>query len=431
MFLCRLGILVCFLGLAPGLFAGESRLLRFPDIHLDKVVFVYAGDIYLANSQGGVALRLTSHKGRELFPKFSPDGRHIAFSAEYNDTRQIYTMPITGGTPRQLTWYNDVGAMPPRGGFDYRVMDWTPDGKHILFRANRLPWGVRMGRFYTVPFEGGMEQALEIPECGAGMYSPDGKKVVYTPIEREFRTWKRHRGGRAQDVWIYDLENHQSTRITDHPMTDNQPVWIGNALYFTSDRNFTLNLFKYDLATKQLEQVTGHKTFDVLWPSGGPESVVYENGGYLRVYTPADNTDRGLNIEINGDFPETLARYENVKDYIQSSDLSPNAIRAVFEARGDLYTVPIEKGQIRNITQTQGIRERNPAWSPDGGQVAYYSDASGDYELYVRPADGSGMATQLTRDSKTWGFTPAWSPDSKKLAFVNKNQQLQVVDIAT
>ena len=431
MLICRIGLLVCFLGLAPGLFAGEARLLRYPDIHEDKVVFVYAGDIFLASSQGGVAVRLTTHKGQELFPKFSPDGKHIAFSAEYNGTRQIYTMPITGGAPRQLTWYNDVGPMPPRGGFDNRVLDWTPDGKNILFRGNRLPWGVRMGRFFTVPFEGGMEQALEIPEAGGGMYAPDGKKIVYTPIDREFRTWKRYRGGRAQDVWIYDLENHQSTRITDHPMTDNQPVWVGNALYFASDRNFTLNLFKYDLGSKQLEQVTNHQEFDVLWPSAGPESIVYENGGHLRVYTPGDGLDRALKIEINGDFPETLPRFENVKSYIQGSGLSPTGIRALFEARGDLFTVPAEKGQIRNLTQTQGIRERDPAWSPDGSKVAYYSDASGDYELYVRPADGSGEATKLTQDTKTWCFPPAWSPDSKKIAFANNSQQLQVVDVAS
>ena len=204
--------------------ADTARLLRFPDIHGDTVAFVYAGDIYTASVEGGAAQRLTSHTGMEIFPKFSPDGSQIAFSAEYNGSRQVFVMPATGGTPKQLTCYNAVGPMPPRGGFDYRVLDWTPDGQPIMVRANRLPWGVRMGQYHLVPADGGAEKAMEIPEGGGGMFSPDGSKVVYTPIDREFRTWKRYRGGRAQDVWIYDLEAQASQQLTDHRATDNQPV---------------------------------------------------------------------------------------------------------------------------------------------------------------------------------------------------------------
>ena len=201
----------------PAAKADDNRLLRLPDIHRDRVAFVYAGDIYVAPTAGGTARRLTSHAGLELFPKFSPDGSRIAFSAEYNGTRQVFVMPTEGGEPRQLTWYNDVGSMPPRGGFDYRVLDWTPDGEHILVRANRLPWGVRMGRHYLVPADGGDETPLEIPEGGGGMYSPDGNRIVYTPIDREFRTWKRYRGGRAQDVWVYDLEASTAEQLHRPP----------------------------------------------------------------------------------------------------------------------------------------------------------------------------------------------------------------------
>ncbi len=241
----RITLFVLILAIANVGFADETRLLRFPDIHEDRVVFVYAGDLYVASTDGGTAVRLTSHEGLEMFPKFSPDGSEVAYSAEYNGTRQVYVIPSAGGTPRQLTWYNDVGAMPPRGGADYRVLDWTRDGQHVLVRANRLPWGVRMGRYHLVPAKGGDEVAMEIPEGGGGMFSPDGKKIVYTPIDREFRTWKRYRGGRAQDVWIYDLENSTSEQLTDNAATDNQPLWVGDDIFFTSDRDYTLNLYRY------------------------------------------------------------------------------------------------------------------------------------------------------------------------------------------
>ena len=237
-------ILLPVLALLSGVLSAEpTRLLRFPDIHMDKVAFVYAGDIYVADVSGGTARRLTSDEGMEIFPKFSPDGAQIAFSAEYNGTRQVYVMPSAGGTPTQLTWYNDVGPMPPRGGFDYRVLDWTPDGKHIMVRANRLPWGVRMGRYYLIPASGGTEMPMDIPEGGGGMFSPDGSMVVYTPIDREFRTWKRYRGGRAQDVWVYDLADNSARQLTTDRATDNQPMWVGDDIYFDSDRDYKLNLY--------------------------------------------------------------------------------------------------------------------------------------------------------------------------------------------
>jgi tricorn protease len=201
----------------------DTRILRYADIHKDHVTYVYAGDIYIANHKTGLSQRLTDHIGFEAFPKFSPDGEKIAFSAEYNGSRQIYVMNADGSGLKQLTYYNDVGPMPPRGGFDYRVLDWTPDGQNIVFRANRLPWGVRMGRPYMISVDGGLEQPLAVPETGGGMLSPDGTKYVYTPIDREFRTWKRSRGGRAQDVWVYDLENNTSKQLTTHRATDQQP----------------------------------------------------------------------------------------------------------------------------------------------------------------------------------------------------------------
>ncbi len=412
--------------------AEEARLLRFADIHEDRIAFVHAGDIWIVPAAGGTARRLTSDEGLELFPKFSPDGRWIAYSAEYGGNRQVWVIAVDGGTPRQLTFYNDVGPMPPRGGFDYQVLDWTPDGKHVLFRANRLPWGVRMGRPYLVPFEGGMERPLAVPESGGGMLSPDGKKLVYTPISREFRTWKRYRGGRAQDIWIYDLEADTAEPITEYDGTDNQPVWVGNTIYYTSDReDGRLNLWAHDLATGAARRVTEHRDFDVLWPSAGPRQVVYECGGQLYRFDPATSRSTRVPVQLTGDFLAALPAYRKVAGFVSGYDISPSGKRAVFAARGDLFTVPEQKGDTRNITRTDGVREMSPAWSPDGRHVAYLSDRSGEYELYLRAQDGSGEERRLTSGGAVWKSTPVWSPDGKKLAWADRTPRLRYLEVDT
>ena len=410
--------------------AEEARLLRFADIHGDKIAFVYAGDLWTVSAAGGAAQRLTTHEGLELFPKFSPDGRWLAFSAEYGGNRQVYVMPVDGGTPRQLTWYNDVGELPPRGGFDYQVLDWTPDGKNVLVRANRVPWSERMGRPYLVPVAGGMERPLAVPEGGGGMLSPDGTKLVYTPIDREWRTWKRYKGGRAQDVWIYDLKRDAAEQLTDYPGTDNQPLWVGDTVYFTSDREKgRLNLFAYDLKTKQTKQVTFHQDFDVLWPSAGAEAIVYECGGYLYRFDPRAGKSQQVHVELAGDFAQTVPYFKAVASQINDAGLSPSGKRALFEARGDLFTVPAEHGEVRNVTLTPGIREIEPSWSPDGRWVAYLSDRSGEYEIYVRAPDGIGAERRVTNDGDVWRYAPVWSPDSSKLAYADTRQRLHYVAV--
>jgi tricorn protease len=337
-------------------------------------------------------------------------------------------IPSTGGTPRQLTWYNDVGAMPPRGGSDYRILDWTRDGQHVLVRANRLPWGVRMGRYHLVPANGGDETPMEIPEGGGGMFSPDGTKIVYTPIDREFRTWKRYRGGRAQDVWIYDLENSASEQLTDNPATDHQPVWVGDEIYFTSDRGYTLNLYRYSAGGS--EAVTSHEEFDVLWASAGPSAIVYENGGWLNRYDPSSGATRRLDIAVGGDRPATLPKVVEASEFIESADLSPGAKRVLITARGDVFSVPAEDGPVRNLTRTPGSREVDASWSPDGKHLAYLSDASGEYEIWVQPV-GGGDARRVTKDGAIWRFAPVWSPDSSMLIFGDKKQRLNVVNVAS
>lgn len=411
--------------------AQATRLLRFPDIHNDRVVFVYAGDIYTAGIQGGEARQLTAHEGQELFPRYSPDGKWIAFSAEYSGSRQIYVMPAEGGTPRQLTYYNDVGIMPPRGGYDHQVLGWTPDGRNILFRANRLPWSVRMGRFYTISVEGGLERPLPIPEGGTGSYSPDGTQMAYTPIAREWRTWKRTRGGRAQDIWTFDLERNAARRLTDHVMTDNQPMWIGDRIFFTSDRAFRLNLFSMTADGTNVEQVTRHEDYDVLWPSEGPGGIVYECGGFLYHFDPDTKSTQKLNISVTTDARQSMPLVKKVADRISTYALSPNGKRALFDARGDIFTVPAEHGEIRNLTRTQGVREHSPAWSSDGTAIAYLSDASGEYELWMRRSDGIGKARKLTSGSATWYFSLRWSPDSKRIAYADVNGGLHWIDVSS
>lgn len=416
--------------LISSLFA-EARLMRFPHIYKDRIVFVYAGDLWLVSGEGGTARKLTSHQGMELFPKFSPDGEWIAFSAEYSGTRQVYVVLATGGEPRRLTFYPDIGQLPPRGGWDYQILDWTPDSKKILVRCIRTPYGDREGKYFLVDPQGGLEQELPIPEGAPATYSPDGKKIAYNPISREFRTWKRYRGGRAQEIWIYDFVANKSERITENDCTDNFPMWAGNKIYFTSDRDNKLNIYEYDLASKVTRKITNHDEYDVLWPSRGEGGIVYENGGYLWVLNPATGQSRKVIVEIYDDKPETRPYYKTVDKWIESFWLSPSGKRALFEARGDIFTVPAEHGEVRNITRTQGVRERTPAWSPDGNCIVYQSDATGEYEFYLADPLGKASATQLTRDSKSWIFGPVWSPDSKYIAFAEKSLRLRILEVAT
>ncbi len=421
------------LGVAPlvhALPAGNSRLLRLPDICGDAITFVQAGDIYTVAAKGGIALRLTSHAGQELYPKFSPDCRSIGFSAEYDGTRQVYVIPASGGEPRQLTFYNDIGPQPVRGGTDYRVLDWTPDGKNILVRANRVATDDRGGRPYLVPVEGGMETPLAVPETGGGMLSPDGKSYVYTPIDREFRSWKRYRGGRAQEVWTFDLVNNTSKQLTDNPATDNQPMWIGDTIYFTSDRNYTMNLFAMPASGGEARQMTTFKDFDVLWPSAGKDAIVFENGGAIWHFDPQTAQTVEVPIRVTGDFPQTLPTWKNVAGQVESFDLNDDASTIVFAARGELFRLTGDEPDIRNISHTPDARELGVTLSPEGDRAAYLSDASGEYEIYLQNLDG-GAPKRLTRDGGIWRFAPVWSPDGRHIAYADKQQRLRIVDVAS
>ncbi len=411
----------------------DARLLRFPDVNKDLVVFVYAGDVWSVPTAGGTARKLTNHPGRELFPKISPDGRWIAYSAEYSGSRQVYVIPAAGGTPRQLTWYNDAGSMPPRGGYDHVTMDWSADSQRIMVRANRTPWGERMGKYFMVSLAGGLETPLAIPEAGSGRLSPDNQSVCYTPIEREFRTWKRTKGGRAQDIWTYDLKNNVSRRLTTFAGTDQHPLWHKEKIYFVSDRDLSLNFYSYDLKSEKIEQLTRFTDFDVLWPSGRFGQTAFEKGGHIWLLDLDSGASRRLTVDLDFDNPNTLPYTRNVSSFITrfGYTVSPSGKRAAFDGRGDIFTVPAENGRTDNLTRSQGVREFYPAWSPDGKWIACISDESGDYELLLLDPSGKEKPRAVTVGHKVWKFPAVWSPDSRKLLFSDKNQLLQFVDVNT
>jgi tricorn protease len=428
----KLAIILIAIGIfKSGKAIDDARLMRFPDINNNLVAFVYAGDIWTVNSNGGEARRLTSHEGMELFPKISPDGNWIAFSAEYSGTRQVYIIPSEGGKSKQLTYYNSVGLMPPRGGFDDIVLDWTPDSKNILIRANRTEFGERNGKYFLVNIEGGLEKPLQIVNGGFAALSPDAKKIAFTPIDREFRSWKRYKGGRATDLWIYDLGKNTSEQITDFAGADQCPVWYNSKIFFASDRDLKLNIYSYDTQTKTVEQITKFTDFDVLWPSGSNGQLAFEKGGSLYKTNLETGLTEKITVNINFDNPNLVPYFKTVTGNIHSYSISPTGKRALFDARGDIFSVPAENGNTENLTQTQGIREVYPSWSPNGKYITYYSDASGEYEIYLLENKKGSKPEQITTNSTAWKYDNEWSPDSKYLLYSDRTLQLKLLNIET
>ncbi|HYM00684.1 MAG TPA: hypothetical protein VEZ90_17145, partial [Blastocatellia bacterium] len=401
----------------------NTGLLRFPDISGDQVVFTYAGDLWTASRNGGSARRLTANPGVEEFAKFSPDGKWIAFTGEYDGNVDVYVVSSGGGEPKRLTYHPG----------DDQVLGWAPDSKHVLFRSQRDSFLPSFNKLFLIGIDGGMPEELPVPEGELTSFSPDGSKIAYNRITTEFRTWKRYRGGRHSFVSIYDLKNNTYEEVPHTPAADVFPMWSGNAIYFDSDRDGVMNLYKYDLGSKQITQLTRYTDYDVKWPSlgGGPNpAIIYENGGYL--YSFDLKTERASLIPIVVETDDLWSRphFQNVALYVNSFGLSPSGSRAVLEARGEIFTVPAKKGDIRNLTNTSGVREQSAIWSPDGKSIAYFSDKSGETELYVRAQDGSGEERRVTNDSHMLRYGPEWSPDSKRILFAQKDMKLFYVDVA-
>jgi len=425
-------VVIAFVLALPLLSLAQTKLLRFPDIYGDKVVFCHAGDLWFASADGGTAIRLTSHPGQELFPKFSTDGKWIAFTGQYDGDEQVYVIPVEGGVPVQLTFYPAKGPLPPRWGYDNQVYGWTRDGKSVLFRSMRYGWDLTDTRLYTVPTTGGLPEPLPMPVSGAGDFSPDGKKMIYSPLIRDFRTWKRYQGGWAQDLYIFDLATFEIAQVTENPRTDRDPMWIGDKIYFVSDRDGKLNLYAYDVATKQTQQLTEEKTCDVRWPSCEDAGrIVYELDGELQIYDTANGNVRKLSITVPDDGVAMRPSRVSAEKNIEQAGLSPKGERAVFSARGDIFTAPIEKGATRNLTNSSNAHDKWPAWSPDGKKIAFISDKSGEEELYLANQDGKGELEQLTSNGHEMRYAPKWSPDGKQIAFADKNGKIWALDVKT
>lgn len=411
--------------------SAQTRLLRFPDIQGDRVVFTYAGDLWAAPATGGTAARLTAHPGQEMFARFSPDGRWIAFTGQYDGDEQVYVIPSTGGVPRQLTFYPARGPLTPRWGYDNQTLGWSRDGKAVLFRSLRDGWDLSDSRLYTVPLDGGLGEPLPMPISGTGDLSPDGRQMVYTPIARDFRSWKRYQGGWAQDLYLFDLASHETRNITSHPRTDRDPMWIGGRIFFNSDRTGTLNLWSYDVASGQVAQVTRSDRWDVRWPSDDEEGrIVYELGGELQVLDTRTGQSRALAIDVPTDSLYDRPSQVSAAEQIEDAALSPKGERVVFVARGDVFTAPIEKGVTRNLTRSSRSHEKGARWSPDGRKIVFLSDRTGEEELWLIDQDGSGQPEQLTTGGKVLRFAPEWSPDGRRLAFGDKDGKLWVLTLA-
>ncbi len=410
---------------------GQTKLLRFPDIHDDQIVFSYAGDLWKASTDGGTAIRLTAHPGQELFPKFSPDGQTIAFTGQYDGDEQVYVMPVSGGIPRQLTYYPASGPLPPRWGYDHQVYGWTPDGEKVFFRSLRDANGGSVETaLYTVSLDGGLPVKLPMPTSGAGDISPDGSKMIYSPLFRDFRTWKRYEGGWAQDLYIFNLESPEATPIANSKRTERDPMWIGDDIYFVSDRDGTLNIYRYDPESKALDQVTSSTTWDVRWPSSDNDhQIVYEFSGELQLLNLNTNENKKVSIFVPDDGLSLRPSRYPVSGNIEDFSLSPKGERALFVARGDIFTAPIEKGPTRNLTNSSGAHDKWARWSPDGSQIAFISDKTGEDQVYLIDQMGKNEPKQLTSGFKAMLYSPEWSPDNKRLAFSGKDGKLYVLTI--
>ena len=404
-----------------GINTNDTRMLAQPAISANHIAFIYAEDLWIANIDGSQPRRLTVDEGIESDPYFSPDGTLIAFSAQYDGNTDVFTIPVEGGIPTRLTWH--PGADLVRG--------FTTDGKSVLFASQRSSFTNRYFQLFTVGINGGFPEKLQIPNAWSACYSPDGKSMAYTPLSPAYKQWKNYRGGRISTIWICSLTDYSVIKIPQpkEGCNDAEPMWIGDNIYFLSDRNGEFNLFSYGIGSKEVSQLTYFKDFPILKASSGNDKIVFEQEGYLHVYDTKLNSEKKLTVGIAADLLELRPRFVQGSNYIRSIDISPTGSRVVFDFRGDIITLPSEKGDPRNLTLTTNVHEKYPSWSPDGKTIAYFSDASGEYMLHLKPQDGKGDPKIFKLSGTGFYAYPKWSPDSKKICYVDNGRNLYILDI--
>src|SRR2546429_35309 len=408
--------------------AQGTRLLRHPTVSRDSVAFEYAGDLWVVSRSGGQARRLTSTIGAELDPYFSPDGSQIAFTSTVAGNTDVYVVPTAGGDPKRLTYHPGID----------RVRGWTPDGRRVIFASVRTSAPQQSYfRLWTVALDGGLPEPLPMPRAFSASYSPDGRRIAYEEITTAFvpewyeaSMWRHYRGGRTHPISVMNLTDYSVEKLPWTNSNDPLPMWLGNTIYFLSDRDHTVNLFAYSGDTKQVKQLTRYDDFDIMTASAGADAIVYEQAGYIYLVDAGTGKPQRLNIEVKGDLPWARPQFKKVVSMIRSATLSPTGVRAAFEARGEIFTVPSEKGDYRNLTQSSSAHDRSPVWSPDGSQLAWLSDASGEYQLMLGEPLGITTPRAIALPSTAFFSFPAWSPDGTQILLQDNHRSLWMIEVA-
>ncbi len=399
----------------------NARLMRYMDVSLTHITFVYGGDIWIMPKGGGQAVQITHSPGEESYPKFSPDGSEIAYTASYNGNLDVYVMPSTGGIPTRVTF----------ASYYDRMIDWHPDGEHLLIASRRETGIPRINQFFLVSKKGGLPEKLALPYGELATFSPDGNKLAYITKITENYPFKRYRGGLTSDIILFDLSTNSAEKITDNLANDGKPAWAGTKIYFLSDQgeNMRLNIWSYDINSKQTKQVTFFNEFDITFLSAGPEDLVFEAGGVLYLMSLTTENHKEVKVNVVSDLSVEISRKQNISTKIQHVAASPGGKRLVFEARGEIFNVPVKEGYVLNMTNSSGAFDQNPSWSPDGNSIAYWSDRSGEYEIYLQNTREEESVKKLTGRNGGFGYKLFWSPDSKKIAFIDEKNNINLLDV--
>lgn len=415
----RVFLTLTLLFFSQSLQAQETKLVRQPDISDSKIVFAYGNDLWTVGHNGGEASRLTSFQGSESHPNFSPGGKMVAFTGQYDGNTDVYVVPVEGGEPKRLTWHpgNDV------------VRGWTPDGENVIFESGRTGAPVPVGKFWKVSLDGTFPEALPIPRGHKGDFSPDGNYFAYQQIDQSDEEWRNYRGGQNRPIWVMDMSSYSIDKLPWDNSNDQNPVWMDDTIYFMSDRNFAMNVYAYNRSSEELTQLTNHTDYDVKELSGGGGMLVYELGGSIYKLNSENGSPEKVSISVKGDFPWARPHWEEVGDQITNAELSPTGVRAVVQARGEIFTIPTEKGDYRNLTNSSGAADRHPSWSPDGEHIAWFSDASDEYRLMIGSQDGLDEPREIKIPNPTFFYRTAWSPDSEKILFTDEGLNLYYVDV--